>query len=570
MADIKDGGALERLKDFFALQVERKIERDMMMAEAHRAAIEQLTPTKAQAAWIGTQFAPGAGITDAAGKMASFPASDVELQEAFSGEPMPSMAEHLGQGGWGYLHAGLQGLGSLGDASYAAGPVVGGVVGSVLKAPAVVGKIAKAALTAQRAGKGAKAGKGIASLDADSLDLLEEINLSGGAQIDELGNVTLYHRTTPEAASKIKETGVMTGKEDRLFFSTKPDGEISGYGSELVKVKIPINKLKLDDIFANEAHVTLKTNFKPTNVNVVSDIDQGIGALPRAGATTAGATNRLNIVPDKNLPKEMAEIETRFTDQLNSDIDGAVEQYRNLPDSDGGRIVNADLARELSPDYVANRTLSAAVHEPASAFTKEHYARLLDSDVPVGKENRVLFTAGGTGAGKTTALEDALLNMTVRSHIIYDTNLSGVPSSIKKIDQALDADKQVVVAFVYRDPIESLTGGGPLGSGAIQRAERMGRTVPVNIHAKTHVRSTETVKDLAEHYDGNPNVEIRLIDNTRGKGKALDAGNDLSGLPKYNYNNLLKEAEDELAKALQEGWISRKVYEGFVPPKTGS
>ena len=570
MADIKDGGALERLKDFFALQVERKIERDMMMAEAQRAAIEELTPTKAQAAWIGTQFAPGAGITDAAGKMASFPASDVELQEAFSGEPMPSMAEHLGQGGWGYLHAGLQGLGSLGDASYAAGPVVGGVVGSVLKAPAVVGKIAKAALTAQRAGKGAKAGKGIASLDADSLDLLEEINLSGGAQIDELGNVTLYHRTTPEAASKIKETGVMTGKEDRLFFSTKPDGEISGYGSELVKVKIPINKLKLDDIFANEAHVTLKTNFKPTNVNVVSDIDQGIGALPRAGATTAGATNRLNIVPDKNLPKEMAEIETRFTDQLNSDIDGAVEQYRNLPDSDGGRIVNADLARELSPDYVANRTLSAAVHEPASAFTKEHYARLLDSDVPVGKENRVLFTAGGTGAGKTTALEDALLNMTVRSHIIYDTNLSGVPSSIKKIDQALDADKQVVVAFVYRDPIESLTGGGPLGTGAIQRAERMGRTVPVNIHAKTHVRSTETVKDLAEHYEGNPNVEIRLIDNTRGKGKALDAGNDLSGLPKYNYNNLLKEAEDELAKALQEGWISRKVYEGFVPPKTGS
>ena len=570
MAEIKDDGALERLKDFFALQVERKIERDMMMAEAQRAAIEQLTPTKAQAAWIGTQFAPGAGITDAAGKMARFPASDVELQEAFSGEPMPSMAEHLGQGGWGYLHAGLQGLGSLGDASYVAGPVVGGVVGSVLKAPAVVGKIAKAALTAQRAGKGAKAGKGIASLDADSLDLLEEINLSGGAQIDELGNVTLYHRTTPEAASKIKETGVMTGKEDRLFFSTKPDGEISGYGSELVKVKIPINKLKLDDIFANEAHVTLKTNFKPTNVNVVSDIDQGIGALPRAGATTAGATNRLNIVPDKNLPKEMAEIETRFTDQLNSDIDGAVEQYRNLPDSDGGRIVNADLARELSPDYVANRTLSAAVHEPASAFTKEHYARLLDSDVPVGKENRVLFTAGGTGAGKTTALEDALLNMTVRSHIIYDTNLSGVPSSIKKIDQALDADKQVVVAFVYRDPIESLTGGGPLGTGAIQRAERMGRTVPVNIHAKTHVRSTETVKDLAKHYEGNPNVEIRLIDNTRGKGKALDAGNDLSGLPKYNYNNLLKEAEDELAKALQEGWISRKVYEGFVPPKTGS
>jgi hypothetical protein len=53
-------------------------------------------------------------------------------------------------------------------------------------------------------------------------------------------------------------------------------------------------------------------------------------------------------------------------------------------------------------------------------------------------------------------------------------------------------------------------------------------------------------------------------------GKAFDAGNDLLELLEYNYNNLLKEAEDELTKALQEGWVSRKVYEGFVPPKTGS
>ena len=134
MAEIKDGGTLERLKDFFAEQVERKIERDMIMAEAQRAAIEELTPTKAQAAWIGTQFAPGAGGWDAMGKMASFPTSDVELQEAFSGEPMPSMAEHLGQGGWGYLHAGLQGLGSLGDAAYGV-PLIGPVAGAVIKAP---------------------------------------------------------------------------------------------------------------------------------------------------------------------------------------------------------------------------------------------------------------------------------------------------------------------------------------------------------------------------------------------------------------------------------------------------
>ena len=526
--------------------------------------MEEYAPSAGQLANFGGMILPGAGLADAAGEYPALPSGEQPFSEAFSGEAYPSMAENIERGGFGgYFDAGMQGLGVAGDALYAApiiGPVLGGTVGTVLKTAGATGKIAKSALTAQRAGKGSK---GIGSLDANTLDLLEEINLSGGAQIDDLGNVTLYHRTTPEAASKIKKSGVMTGKEDRLFFSTKPDGAISGYGSEVVEVKIPINKLQLDDIFDNEAHLTLKTGFKPTNVNVVSEIDQGIGALPR-GATP------LKVSPDTTLPKEMAEIETRFTKQLNEDLDGAIDQYRNLPDSDGGRIINTDLARELSPDYVADRTLSAAVHEPASAFTKSYYARLLAEPAQPGKFNEVLFTGGGTGAGKSTALEDALLEKTVRSQIVYDTNLAGFPSSVKKVDEALDAGKDVTIAYVYRDPIEALTGGGEFGGGAVQRAKRMGRTVPVNIHVGTHVRSIETVKDLAKHYEGNPNVDIRVIDNSRGPGEAFDAGNDLSGLPEYDYNELLKEATNELNKARKEGWLPQNLYEGFVPAKTGS
>jgi hypothetical protein len=439
MAEIQDDGYLERIKDFFAEQAERKLQQDMMMIEAQRAAVEKLTPTAAQAAYLGAQFAPLAGGVDAAGRMASFPSSEVGIEDAFSGEPMPSLAENLGEGR--YFDAGLQSLGMVGDAAMAI-PFVGPVAAGVLKAP----KIVKSVLTAQRVGK---------------------------------------------------------------------------------------------------------------------DIDQGIGALPRSATT-------LKVVPDSTLPKEMAEIETRFTKQLNEDLDGAIDQYRNLPDSDGGRIINTDLARELSPDYVADRTMSAAVHEPASAFTKAYYAKLLAEPAAPGKFDEVLFTGGGTGAGKSTALEDALLEKTVRSQIVYDTNLAGFPSSMKKIDEALDAGKDVTVAYVYRDPIEALTGGGEFGGGAVQRAKRMGRTVPVNIHVGTHVRSIETVKDLAKHYEGNPNVDIRVIDNTGGKGKAFDAGNDLSGLPEYDYNELLKEATDELVKARKEGWLPQKLYEGFVPAKTGS
>ena len=90
MAEIQDDGYLERIKDFFAQQAQAKLERDMMLIEAQQAAMEQLKPTPAQAAYLGAQFAPGAGVTDAAGAMASFPTSEAELQDAFAGESMPS------------------------------------------------------------------------------------------------------------------------------------------------------------------------------------------------------------------------------------------------------------------------------------------------------------------------------------------------------------------------------------------------------------------------------------------------------------------------------------------------
>ena len=166
MAEIQDDGYLERIKDFFAQQAQAKLERDMMMAEAQRAVIDKFTPTPAQAAYISAQFAPGAGVTDAAGGMASFPTSEAELQDAFAGESMPSFAENIGAGN--LLDAGFQGLGILGDATYAAGPLVGGTVGSVLKGAGAAGKIVKSALTAESVGSSSK--KGITALKNNFID----------------------------------------------------------------------------------------------------------------------------------------------------------------------------------------------------------------------------------------------------------------------------------------------------------------------------------------------------------------------------------------------------------------
>ena len=99
-------------------------------------------------------------------------------------------------------------------------------------------------------------------------DLIEEIKSVGG-EVDENGYVTVYHRTTENAKEKILSTGIMTAKEDGVFFSTKPNGQIEGYGSAIIKISIPIEKLVLDDIFDNEAHLRypLKTSKATLNIS---------------------------------------------------------------------------------------------------------------------------------------------------------------------------------------------------------------------------------------------------------------------------------------------------------------
>ena len=133
------------------------------IAAAQKRESEGPLLTPAQAAYLGSVFAPGSGVADAAGKFPEFPGRDVPLEQAFAGEPMPSIKENIQAGGIDrYLYAPLQGLGVLGDAAYGI-PVAGAGIAGLLKTPAalatLVGGIAKAS-------KGSKTvDKGVGSLD---------------------------------------------------------------------------------------------------------------------------------------------------------------------------------------------------------------------------------------------------------------------------------------------------------------------------------------------------------------------------------------------------------------------
>lgn len=284
-------------------------------------------------------------------------------------------------------------------------------------------------------------------------------------------------------------------------------------------------------------------------------------AQPQA-ATTQGTL--ASLVPQPTLPGQSGNpIESAYFDRLSNDYTGLAAEYAALPSTDGGRILNTDDAREMSPEYRMDRTRSADVHEPASAFVKQMYAEKLSQDTPPGKENMVLFTAGGTGAGKTTGLQEAakVSRNIQNAEIVYDTNMNTFDSADKKIKQALDAGRNIGIVYTYRDPVEAMEGG------ALKRASRMeaemgtGRTVPIDEHFKTHMGSREVMERLQQKYGDDHRFHMMVIDNSRGPGNATVVSG-LDKLPKLDHTAVRKGLNDVLENAYRSGKISQAIYEG--------
>ena len=102
-----------------------------------------------------------------------------------------------------------------------------------------------------------------------------------GGQVDEYGYITLYHRTSAESAKAIRTTGEMVAKENGLFFSTKIDGQNVGYGDTVVTFSIPVEKLLLDDIFGDEAHLRFPLK-KPGRVSMKEYLVSDGGKVSRS------------------------------------------------------------------------------------------------------------------------------------------------------------------------------------------------------------------------------------------------------------------------------------------------
>jgi hypothetical protein len=175
---------------------------------------------------------------------------------------------------------------------------------------------------------------------------------------------------------------------------------------------------------------------------------QGIGSLP------TNAPQALSYDAEKiaKLPRVVNDpVAERFNEQVGADPEAAIAQYRQLPDSKGGKVLNTDFFRELSPDYRDNRTLSSSVQETSNALNELMYQRALRDTM--GQDGQWVFTGGGAASGKSAGLSDEMENS---FDLVVDGTLANFEKASTQIDQALDSGKAVTIVYVDRPPEKAL------------------------------------------------------------------------------------------------------------------
>ncbi len=243
----------------------------------------------------------------------------------------------------------------------------------------------------------------------------------------------------------------------------------------------------------------------------------------------------------------------------NRTIDQLEADYAAMPETDGGRRIDTDLVRELAPAYVADRSLSQALHPYASRLTKELFTRALARPVAEGRSPFVHFLAGGGGSGKSTATVGAV--SAGNADIIFDGTLSNLANARRDIEASLASGRLVRVDFVYRSPEKS-------AEGAIGRAIRVGRPVPVWALAEAHSGAPKAVKALAKEYDGDSRVLIAATWNDGEFGQHRPMS--VEEIPDVDREEAERTFRAAVERAAEEGRADDRLREAFNAGGSGA
>lgn len=386
------------------------------------------------------------------------------------------------------------------------------------------------------------------SIDSPAVARSAAIELSAGQS----GVLMLNTQNDPVGFLPIPAGGLVplrgTGRMDALYRALSIS---NAFRTMIVGQQDAFSKLGIENLagFLNRAGAKVLDVLEVKDEGVVSWAERGFiferstfAQTPARNPDTTGAAAVVKAQADAYVAEHLEEAKARYV-EANTNAAGVL-------------VVDTDSARELFPAYVANRArFASAVHEAASKVATAVYQDAVKAEVKSGRVPVVVFTGGGTGSGKSSVRGVAGDSIDT-VHLIRDTTLANFDKSVVSIDQALASGKSVRIYHVMRDPIVSLV------EGSLPRAMQSGRTVNLLAHAAAHEQANATARRLLDHYAGNPDVEILIVDNRGAKDEAHFAGVDI--LADANYTDQVPRLIQALNTEYLNGKISQEVYEATL------
>jgi hypothetical protein len=257
------------------------------------------------------------------------------------------------------------------------------------------------------------------------------------------------------------------------------------------------------------------------------------------------------------LPVAERKVESSFYSAITKNKKTLIANYYKISKNEAfPNTIDADKVKLLSPAFVKDRGLAGAVHEPSSMLSKVIYTDALKKKAAKGDESPTLFTAGGSGSGKsaTTGLAASLLGVG-NDALVYDSVMSNSKKAAQKIDECLDLTKGKA-AVVYTNT--------PIQRAVVFNALR-DRSVSIDVLLEAHMGASNSIRELQEKYKGNNRVEFQIVNNY-GSPKNVHMGN-IDDVPKYDKEKVRAELVQVVTTMKEKGEITQRKYDILVGNK---
>jgi hypothetical protein len=229
-------------------------------------------------------------------------------------------------------------------------------------------------------------------------------------------------------------------------------------------------------------------------------------------------------------------IEATVIERLNDEGESLVERYLNENQNEGVPFIGRDAAKLLFSEYLNDRTQNNRYIDAAASAIADAARRTLLLRSPQPPRNRVLILTGCPASGKTGAAGPRVAD---KIEFVHETILTAFPRAVELIDQLLQSGRIPILRLFYTDDPRINV------RRMIERARRIGRTIPVTYMAATYIEVPALVARLQLKFG----MHVQLTNNSRSPAEAIHhtgIARALLDVGRYNKESALEAMLGEL------------------------